>query len=80
MPQAVEVCTCGSAPESRAAAAAAVALPSGEGEVFETGVLDLGMDSWGKDLYFPSLALVTSCDVEGPHCAAALSAWHEDCT
>lgn len=74
---AVGGCTCGSAPESRAAAAAAVAPPSGVDEVFERSVLDLGIAGWGN---YPSLELVTSCDVEVSHCVVELSARTEHCT
>lgn len=75
VPPAVGVCTCGFALGCRAAAAAP---PSGVGEAFENSVL--GMAGWDKDLYFPSLEPVTSCDVEGPRCAVAPSAWSEGCT
>lgn len=77
---AVRVCTCGSVPQSRAAAAAAAAPPLGVDEVIENSVLDLGMVDWDKVLYFPSHETVTSCDVEGPHCAVSVSAWNEGCT
>lgn len=74
---AVGVCTCGSVPESRAAAVAAAEPPLGVGEVFESSVLDLSIAGWGN---FPSLEPVTSCDVEASCCVVELSAWTEHCT
>lgn len=70
---AVEGHTCGSAPESRAAAAVAATPPSGVDEAFESSVLDLSIAGWDKDLGFP-IEPVTSCDVMGPRSAVALSA------
>lgn len=68
---AVGVCTCGSVPESRAAAAAAAEPPSGVGEVFERSVLDLDIAGWSN---FPFLEPVTSCDEEAFRCAVELGA------
>lgn len=80
VPLTVGVRTCGSAPEGRAAAAVSAAPPSDVGEVFESNILDLSMAGWDKDLYFPSLQPVTSCDVGGPCWAVALSAGNDGCT